>query len=85
MSYFKLYESKRNKNKHLNVGELWHWIGAVTAKEIQYNTVYITEIDDYSVKYKYKGPHLRSTFMLTVSDFLELATPLCQKVDCHTT
>lgn len=85
MSYFKRYEAKRNKRKFLNVGDLWHWIGAVTSKEIEYNTVHITKIDDYFVRYKYKGSHLRGTFTLTVPDFLDLAKPLGQKNDCHTT
>jgi hypothetical protein len=84
MSYFELYEAKRNKNKHLNVGELWQW------NEIKHkvNTICITKIQNDLVYYRYLFGSLATAFedfSRPIEEFALYADPLCQKVDCHTT
>lgn len=84
MSYFKLYEAKRNKNKHLNVGELWQWIELKN----KFNTICITKIENDLVYYRYLFGHLSGDpigFHRPTVLFKAVADPLCQKVDCHTT
>jgi hypothetical protein len=86
MSYFKLYEAKRNKNKHLNVGELWQWDN--DGIKYKFNTICITKIQNDLVHYRYLFGHLATApegFGRGIEEFLLHANPLCQKVDCHTT